>query len=63
MRNPFKIAPNITSNDLYGISGIHNILNLLNNLGVTAFLPPPGGPHAPTNITSFTFININLLKS
>jgi len=63
IRNPLRIAPNIISNDRYGISGIHIILNLLNNLGVTSFLPPVGGPQAATKIISLTFMNYNFYRS
>ena len=48
-KNPFNIALNILSLLVDDNSGIQNILNYLNSLGVTLFLPPPGGAQAVTN--------------
>ena len=62
-RKPFKMEVKIVSIDLIDKSGVHIILKCLNNLGVTGFLPPPGGAHEAINTQSDTSINKNFLRS
>ena len=39
------------------------VLRCLKNLGVIAFRPPPGGPIAPINCKSISFIAVVSLRS
>jgi len=49
--------------EFWFISGIQIILKCLNNLGVTLFLPPPGGAHADIKLVSLTYLKNNFFKS
>lgn len=62
-KNPLKIAVKIVFIEFVLRSGIQIILKCLNNLGVTAFLPPPGGAQAHTNLVSFICLNISFFVS
>lgn len=62
-KKPLRIAVKIVSIDFVDKSGAQIVLKCLNNLGVTWFLPPPGGAQAATNTQSLTFINENFLSS
>lgn len=62
-KNPFNIDVKIISMERYDKSGAQITLKCLNNLGVTGFLPPPGGAHEAISTTSDTYINKNFFKS
>jgi hypothetical protein len=49
--------------DLIDRSGAQTILKCLKSLGVTWFLPPPGGAQAATNTQSEIYMNKNFLRS
>ena len=63
LRKPFKIEVKIISIDFIDRSGAQIILKCLKSLGLTWFLPPPGGAHAATNTQSAIYMNKNFFKS
>lgn len=62
-KKPFNMAVNIVFIELVDRSGIQIMLKCLNSLGVTAFLPPPGGAQAHTNLVSLICLNMSFLVS
>lgn len=62
-RKPLKIEVKITFILASERSGTHTMLKCLKSLGVTAFLPPPGGAQAHANRVSLIYLKINFLVS
>jgi len=62
-KNPFKMDVKITRMLASERSGTQIMLKCLKSLGVTAFLPPPGGAQATTNLVSFTCLKMSFLVS
>ena len=63
LKNPFNIDVKMMSMDFTERSGAQIILKCLKSLGLTWFLPPPGGAHAATKTQSEISINKNFFKS
>lgn len=62
-KNPLRIEEKIVLILFSERSGTQIILKCLNRRGVTAFLPPPGGAQAQTNLVSLIDLNTSFLVS
>ena len=62
-RKPLRIEVKIVSIDLTERSGDQIMLKCLNSLGVTLFLPPPGGAQHEMKTQSDTSMKRNFFKS
>jgi hypothetical protein len=62
-KNPFRMDEKIVIILCLERSGTQIMLKCLNNLGVTAFLPPPGGAQAQTNLVSLICLNTSFFVS
>lgn len=62
-RLPLRMAVKMTFIEADESSGTQIMLKWRNNLGETAFLPPPGGAQAAINLVSLTTLNRSFFVS
>jgi len=62
-KNPSRMAVKIVLMLASERSGTQTMLKCLKSLGLTGFLPPPGGAQAQMNLVSLTTLKMSFLVS